>query len=182
MVLEWALATGFSVLLALSLLREVKKIEEGLSRMTLFFQYIPKWSFFAPIPNSFDYHIHYRTSRGFSTGPWQKADHFIHSRTRLAWLWNPKKKISKALIDVVTELINLHGKCNRDEVLISLPYLHILHFLDGLPSLEREEEIQFMVLANSAIWDDKVLFVSERHKLSKSLSKEEMSARKETYA
>ena len=45
----------------LSFLKEIKRFEFIWNRFPTLMIFIPTWSFFAPIPNMFDYYVVYRT-------------------------------------------------------------------------------------------------------------------------
>ena len=156
----------FILILVLTALKEIKKLDALLGRFPVAMQYIPTWSFFAPNPNIHDYHLLYRTiSNDGAVQDWVHA-YSVEERPLRCFLWHPEKNFSKAFLDVALELIQFSSKTqDKRQICASLPYLHLLSFLDSLPILR--EKIQFMILTNSRIYDYEIAFLSEVHPLTK---------------
>jgi len=122
-----------------------------------------------------DYHLLFRTvSENQIVSSWQRVGTSQDMRKFHSLIWNPKKKHFKTLIDIVTDLLKVDQKLVENRgICVSLPYLHILNYLDSLPHAGDTQKVQFMVLGNSKIWSNEVLFVSDTHVLSSYCSDEE---------
>ena len=82
---------------------------------------IPRWTFFAPDPGLSDFHLSYRTIAADGTpSAWEEID-LIARRTALSAIWNPDKRVTKAVIEVVAFLVPL---CSRHPEMVpgSPPY------------------------------------------------------------
>jgi hypothetical protein len=68
---------------------------------------IPRWSFFAPNPGLSDFHLSVRTfdADGVAS-PWEEIDGIAQRALRSA-LWNPDKRVTKAVIEVASVLMPL---------------------------------------------------------------------------
>jgi hypothetical protein len=120
------------------------------------FHLIPNWTFFAPNPGRSDFHLVCRdkTSDG-CVGEWSELP-LIYARHRWSFLWNPDKRGTKVLTDVVSaicESIDFHVKRGDTKetmqqlMLLQSPYLLLLNVVmnrDRLP--ERITHRQFMLV------------------------------------
>jgi hypothetical protein len=130
----------------------------------------PLWSFFAPQPGGSDFHLLYRDQirEGENTG-WM--EHFKDSpRGRWAWVWNPDRRLRKALLDIAQELaIDQASGVSRQAIVLSVPYLALLNFVSNVPRSFPATGTQFAVMmSDGAIHDQhpKVLFLSSFHPLA----------------
>lgn len=161
-----AVGMFFFVIFLLTILKEIKQPDFILNRLPTFMQFIPNWSFFAPTPNMFDYHLLYRViSDNGKVQEWTEVYSVKDKRPMRCLLWHPEKIFAKAFLDISLDLLNFSNKFNdRKQICISLPYLQLLNYLDPLP--EERSSIQFMILTNSRVHDYDVVFLSEVHALS----------------
>jgi hypothetical protein len=87
---------------------------------------IPRWTFFAPNPSLTDFHLSYRTIAADGTASeWEEID-LIAKRTLLSAVWNPDKRVTKAVIEAVAFLVPLSRRF-PDLVLDSPPYRCLLN-------------------------------------------------------
>jgi hypothetical protein len=157
----------FSIIFLLTILKEIKKFDFIWNRVPKFMQFIPNWSFFAPTPNMFDYHLLYRViSNNGKVQEWTQVYSVKDKRPMRCFLWHPEKIFAKAFLDISLDLLNFSNKINdRKQICVSLPYLQLLNYLDPLP--EERSSIQFMILTNSKVYDYDMFFLSEVHPLSR---------------
>lgn len=115
---------------------------------------IPKWTFFAPKPGVTDFRISYRCFTGVneSTGLVPVFEEFFH-RPFYAFIWNPNKRLKKAVFDMSVELATMleqnHHKNNNYYIEISLPYLLILSYVSSLPQVQLYSKVQFVISLSS---------------------------------
>lgn len=158
----------FSVYLA-TILKEYKVIEPVCQRFPILTHFVPSWSFFAPLPNRFDYFLFYRTiSETGEVREWNLAlpQRHVGDRTNFAFLWNPHKRYAKSLIDIILDLLKTCKIAkNNNQIYVSLPYLHLLNFVLSFSNNLSTEKIQFMVMSKSKLYDPDLLFLSELHQI-----------------
>lgn len=93
---------------------------------------VPDWRFFAPAPGIHDVHLLYRDelAGGAATG-WREVSRIEDRRLRQV-VWHPHRRTEKVLVDVVAELLRCVGEDGADRaVLLSVPYLTLLHHVSG---------------------------------------------------
>lgn len=162
-----------------------------------FFSLIPSWNFFAPNPGTNDYHLLYREQLDETTyGVWREVP-FPKQSGLLRLLWNPRKRRGKVLSDVVVSLGRAVAAARETAVeqlpravaetreyeaeltrlisdelqplKLSIPYLIILNYLNGLPHSPFGRSIQFL-FAQTEGFDPRaepdILYVSELHDLA----------------
>lgn len=127
---------------------------------------VPSWTFFAPRPGIYTYHLVYRDiDEVGEVGAW----HEVRTPASTAWwcaLWNPQKTLKKALIDMTMELVRVM-KLHHDEpelIKISMPYLSLLTYVTQQPRLTLPEFTQFALLQSTAGRFD-TIFLSALHRL-----------------
>lgn len=96
---------------------------------------IPRWTFFAPIPGTSDYHLLYRDSTAEQApGPWVEIP-FVCTREPWHVVWNPLRRRGKLLSDCVNQLARdlewAKGRGLYDayaaQLAVTFPYLVILN-------------------------------------------------------
>lgn len=154
-----------TIILFLSLLKEIPSISNVLDRFPLFMSFIPSWGFFAPTPGMFDYYLLYRgITENEEVQDWQEAFTIKEKRSRAAFLWNPEKKSLKTMMDMSLELIKFSVATNEEhQICLSLPYLHMLNFVTSFKHDPSIKKIQFMILSGSRLSEYEVQFVSSVH-------------------
>lgn len=100
---------------------------------------LPNWSFFAPRPVSFDYHLLYRDLlHDLTVSDWTEIP-IVEERAWYCFLWNPKRRRKKALFDSCSMLLRLRSSLaeqgiDQPEALHrAVPYLMLLNYVTGLP-------------------------------------------------
>lgn len=170
----WIVGLLFSFILLLSLLKEIKQLDFIWNHFPIFIQFIPTWSFFAPIPNMFDYHLLYRKiSDSGKVQEWEEVYSAEDQRPIYCSVWNPEKRFSKAFLDLAIDLVRFSCKIqDNKQICTSIPYLHILNYLDSFCRQKQSNsgqnigKIQFIILTNSRLYNYEVAFLSEVHFLS----------------
>jgi len=132
------------------------------------FSLIPNWSFFAPRPGTSDYHLLFRDliSSG-EAGRWQEIP-LADKRTLWGAIWNPQKRRTKTLSDVVRGLLRLAQDKSLRDYSLTLPYLVILNYVSSIPRPETSVQTQFMILKSEGFLsneDPQFLFLSNVHGL-----------------
>lgn len=156
----------FSVWLLLTLLRNLDLLDAVYRRAPLLASLdglVPIWSFFAPTPGTADYVLLKRYSSGGSWGPWMAT---ISTLRRVSpWaqaVWNPEKTTSKALLDMVNDLIQWRS---QEGISLSVSYLAVLSHLCKQPTPVGVDRIQFAVASIDRSGTN-VLMASEPHRLT----------------
>lgn len=105
---------------------------------------IPSFSFFAPNPARSDCHLVYRhvLSTSDVTG-WTEAFHW--QPTALRWLWNPDRRVEKAISDASSHLAQ---RKQADGVQWSTAYLLLLNHVSALPRPAGAVAVQFALLGS----------------------------------
>jgi hypothetical protein len=87
----------------------------------------------------------------------------------VACIWHPDRRLSKALFDVAQSLMLEAGRCEGDEIQLSLAYLSLLTLVcSGLPHDPSATTTQFMLLGDTELpkgADPVPLFLSKWHSL-----------------
>lgn len=132
------------------------------------FSLLPNWSFFAPRPGTFDYHILFRDSDSSGEfGKWEEVP-LADQRTLWGAVWNPQKRNKKALSDAV-HAITLRSKDGPGtRIQLSIPYLAALNYISSIPRSNGSTHTQFMILRSEGfLWnrDPELVFLSYVHRL-----------------
>lgn len=128
---------------------------------------LPSYTFFAPRPATYDLRLLMRHWSGEAPTDWRE----VVLAERWRWyhaLWNPSKRQSKALSDLMRELSQL-ASAPRTVQLLSGYYLHLLTLVDGFAAPPETTHVQFAVVRTSAINQGQIpvpVVVSERHRLT----------------
>jgi hypothetical protein len=129
---------------------------------------IPNWSFFAPRPGTFDYHLVFRDVR--LNGEFAAWQEIALADERRLWgaLWNPKKRSKKVLSDVVQSIVRLAQDTSVRDFSLTIPYLAILNYISSIPRTEGVQQTQFMILRSNGFFskdDPQFIFRSNTHRL-----------------
>jgi hypothetical protein len=132
------------------------------------FSLIPNWSFFAPRPGTSDYHLVFRDCN--SNGEWSKWKEIPLAQKRTIWgaVWNPEKRNTKTLSDVVRGLVTLSQDRTLKEYSLTLPYLVILNYISSFPRPDKILQTQFMIVKSDGFFteqDPQFLFMSNAHQV-----------------
>jgi hypothetical protein len=132
------------------------------------FSLIPNWTFFAPRPGTSDYHLLFRdvNCEGESC-KWQEIP-LAERRTLWGALWNPQKRKTKTLSDIVRGLVTIAQDRSIKDYSLTLPYLVILNYISFLPRSLPCKETQFMILKSDGFFSEhepQFLFLSNQHQV-----------------
>lgn len=112
---------------------------------------IPNWSFFAPKPVSFDYHLLYRDELwDLTLTDWTEIP-LVEARRWWSFVWNPRRRAKKALFDSCSMLLRLTkthplvGTTLPPSLHRAVPYLILLNYISSL-SHPNARGTQFLVL------------------------------------
>lgn len=131
------------------------------------FSLLPIWTFFAPTPGTNDHNVLYRDELvdGVMT-PW----HLVcdNSTRWTCVLWNPHKRLKKALLDMSHGLLRsayrtVKAKRNPKRMLVSLPYIGIATRVSSVDRGPLSARTQFMISISEgykAGAEPKVLYIS----------------------
>lgn len=160
----------FIFFLSMSILREIKKLDFIWDKLPLFMQFIPTWSFFAPVPNMLDYHLFYRkisdNSDNKKVFDWEPIYIPKDNRSFVSFFWNPEKRLTKAVLDIAMDLIRFSNKIkDKNEIILSIPYLQLLNYLDSI--CNESDKLQFMIMTDSREHNYQVAFLSDVHQVRK---------------
>jgi len=113
MALEWTdyiVLTVLGAWIALSVLGQFHARNVETLRQFDVFHLIPTWTFFAPNPGSTDYHIVCRDrSPGETVSSWTEVT-LMSTRSLRTFVWNPEKRETKILHDIVTSIVEKIGR------------------------------------------------------------------------
>ncbi len=133
------------------------------------FALIPMWTFFAPNPGTTDTRLLWR-ERLFdgSISPWHEVDPPIGGVLRA--VWNPRKRIRKAITDACSILARRAAAEPKNKLLlISIPFLMILRYICSFPASRLAVARQFVLCQTSGADEEgtvpKLVLVSNWHVL-----------------
>lgn len=139
---------------------QIKSIKNLVAKFDKF-QFLPNYTFFAPIPISHDYRIVYQIQ---DCNEWKEVN--VYNRFYLLrCVWNPAKYYQKGIIDscqfLQQEYVNLNDK---KIIKISLHYLNICTLISKtISQVNKNTSIRFSIVISKGVEDiriKKVLFTS----------------------
>jgi hypothetical protein len=96
---------------------------------------VPNWSFFAPRPVTFDYHLLYRDELwDLTLTDWTEI-RLVEPRRWWTFIWNPDRRAKKALFDSCSMLLRLQaaqreaGVLTANSLQYSVPHLMLLNYV-----------------------------------------------------
>jgi hypothetical protein len=127
---------------------------------------VPKWTFFAPTPGTRNFYLLYRdrSSEGL-TSPWRVLHGMDRNRSYLTCIWNPERRLRKALHDLITALPYEMLEDRPHLFKLSTPYLLLITHVSSLSRLADAETTQFLIMEDYADERPSLVFCSELHKL-----------------
>lgn len=128
--------------------------------------FVPQWSFFAPAPGIQNLYILYRDLdvNGDLT-LWRVIHRMDENRRPWSFVWNPRRRLRKALLDLILALELGREEMRPDVLKLSTPYLLILNHLSHLPRPPGALATEFLVMVSNPDQPPRVAFQSERHRL-----------------
>lgn len=133
------------------------------------FALIPTWTFFAPNPGTTDTRILWRERLlDGSVSQWHEVEPPTGGFLRA--IWNPSKRVRKALTDV-GQILTRRASQQPDNrlLLVSMPFLMLLHYVSSLPASPLVEARQFVIVQTFGCDEDenepRIMLVSNWHAL-----------------
>lgn len=164
----WVSFGALAVWLALSAVCQVPSRLEQWIRRRDYAGLIPHWSFFAPQPGTWNYHLVFRDRLADgSISRWTEVD-VIDPRRPWHAVWNPRRRQKKAFHDLVTQLMRLSSTTLPGDLALTVPYLVLLTWVCSLPRALATTGRQFaLVFGYGATSDEppEPAFVSALHPL-----------------
>jgi hypothetical protein len=141
---------------------------------------LPRWTFFAPHPGIYDYHLLYRECDSSETqlgniqmveaakhliGPWVQVPDVCPGSTRV--MWNPQRRVTKTITDIVAGLtmIRLAYPELGDGIQYTSYYWLLLHLIQR-ESRRAAQRRQFAVIQSHGFPPERtsaVFFISNFH-------------------
>lgn len=132
-----------------------------------YFGFIPKWNFFAPNPGVHNLYLLFRLQYNDGTiSSWKSILDMDQYRDPWTFIWNPNKRVKKALFDLLVTLTSedISTEENRAKVKMSIPYLLFLNHLNCYKE-DIAVSVQFTVMENYYQEPAYPIFTSELHTL-----------------
>ncbi len=111
------------------------------------FGFVPKWTFFAPVPGTLDYRLIYRDLLADGTpSDWQEVDWCVKRR----WIhvvWHPRRLTTKLIIDSINGLGQVVSSMVKEGIdierkpqgmILSTPYVLLLNLVMAMPRQNTE--------------------------------------------
>jgi hypothetical protein len=117
---------------------------------------LPRWTFFAPNPGCTDFRLVYRTFDEQELPSAWKEVCMVRERAWSDAIWNPDKRLLKAVVDLAQALLAIRRTYDDPTVLItSFPYVVLAHYLDCQPRLDPSAKSwQFMVIQTHGVFTE----------------------------
>jgi hypothetical protein len=130
---------------------------------------LPRWTFFAPNPGVTDYRLLYREQHpDGEVSDWRPVP-TLFPRGPATALWNPRKRRSKAVTDVVAGFRTMAiDRASEDAFKLSPGYLALLNVVNGMPPSRPAVARQFMVEEREGFvrsFPPRLLLRSDMHRL-----------------
>lgn len=127
---------------------------------------VPRWTFFAPNPGEWDYHLVFRDyDEGASPlMSWTEIDEHVQ-RSPLNALWNPGKRYRKAVIDCCQLCLPYRNRL--EAIRTSVPYLALLNVVMAQPRYDGAGLRRFAIIGTKRFggFAPEVLITSDLHAL-----------------
>jgi hypothetical protein len=172
-ILSLSIIGAFVIWMVLSVLNQHPQTRRLVSRFVYrdVCSLVPIWTFFAPHPGRTDVHLFYRDrDADGQVTEWREIT--LERRTAALSLWNPRRRISKGVIDVAPDLVKGTNYKAKEPVpkqkVLGFPYLILLNYVCCQPIDFRAKMRQFAVARTNGIAAEEnpeVVFLSAFHKL-----------------
>lgn len=127
---------------------------------------IPQWTFFAPQPGVQNLYLLYRDIySGGESSSWRMLNDMDASRLNATCIWNPRRRLRKALFDLIITLASEASDVQNEALKLSAPYLLILNHLSLLPRFRGVWAVQFMIMVSDPHQTPKLAFQSQIHRI-----------------
>jgi hypothetical protein len=97
---------------------------------------IPGYSFFAPRPGRFDYHVLVRFEKDHSFSRWFEIGP-RNQRRLISFFFNPEKRLRKAVIDLTTQLVQEDADLGTHNKTIPMSYPYLAFLLVARDAVRR---------------------------------------------
>jgi hypothetical protein len=167
--------TLFTSWFVLSVFFQFRKLSAKMSRYDPL-GLLPRWTFFAPNPGIYDYHIVYRAIAGedtkvnesFTATSWQNIQIFRAS-SAIPFLWNPERRVSKTVSDATNSIIGVLRQSTKGQDLVCYTpaYFLITHLAQRATALGTK--IEWAIVRSHGFRGDRVIspvFVSNVHEVA----------------
>lgn len=155
--IAWTIAAQFN--------NKIGDFAKTLDRISI----IPYWTFFAPTPLVHDYRILCvsRNLDELDDLEWNEIDLKLERRW-YHFIWNPEKKSTKSVIDLIQTILVSTEKLDQNQILISKPYIMLSLFIEGKSkeqNTDGKSGFQYLVVKDHgyASSDFEVVFQSAYH-------------------
>jgi hypothetical protein len=169
----------FSIWFLLSVGFQIAPISAKIGRFDRF-GFLPRWTFFAPNPGTYDHHLVYREcgadvdvssiekldSVGPLLSPWQQVER-LNGGVCIPFIWNPHRRVTKTVTDIVNTLVVARTHLNNpDFIQFTVEYFMLLHLIarDAPASVQR----QFAIVRTHGFLGDRtpeLVFISNFHRM-----------------
>ncbi len=176
---ETLVAIVVGIWIGLTILNQMKRTRRWVTFIVAYdvLGLIPIWTFFAPNPGNTDTHLLYRDLYGDGTiTQWKELN--LVKRRNVLHIWQPKRRISKAVVDVFPDLLNNFDdnetvtesefKPLPKTKMLSFPYILLLNLTCMEQTDIFSERRQFAIAkTNGHNWrsEPTVFFVSAFHEI-----------------
>jgi hypothetical protein len=143
---ECSVILFYFIFLVLTIINQLNFKISNLFREIDFIHILPKWTFFAPNPGTFDFHLLFREMDHEGNISNFKEINLLERSTLISLVWNSNKRLKKALFDLVLDLGSINNYENKDNYKITFSYLAILNFLSCQRLKSNTIRIQFAII------------------------------------
>lgn len=130
----------FGLWFFLSVITQFSNSWVGRIRQLDYFNLLPAWTFFAPHPDYYDYHLLYRDENNDgSMGEFLEVE--MHHVRWYKFIWNPSRRMIKSLMDCSQMALRLKG----NDILETFPYVLLANYVLHLPHATNARYTQFAI-------------------------------------
>ena len=179
-IVEYIVAAVFGIWFVLSIGYQVSWFSGKIGRFDKF-GFLPRWTFFAPNPGTYDHHLVYREcsadvdvtsvgqldTPGLELSGWQQVPELYRGHS-LPFLWNPQRRVTKTVSDIVNNLVLARARLKGDAnfVQFTVEYFLLLHLIarNAPPSVQR----QFAIIRTHGFEGGRtpeLVFISNFHRM-----------------
>lgn len=150
MVVELLISMIFGVWFVATGIAQFKNPVGDFLRRYDYLHLIPRWTFFAPNPETNNYYLLYRNV--IPEGTYTDFQEVILHQPRV-WraFWNPSRRASKVLLDCIHTLVILQTQANSSLSLQrTVPYLLLVNYVQNLQHRRDAHAAQFAICSIGA--------------------------------
>lgn len=164
-----AIGSFFSIWLVATVLSQFEsRLRQRVAQLDIF-HLLPRWTFFAPNPGTWDHHLLFRTMNR-EGGVSEFSEISLHSRPLTAFAWNPGKRVKKGLLDLASQLDQLCGSGSLDDrnIRLSFHYVALLNMvLTQFEHTDNTQSVQFALMKTRGFAEDdaQLILCSDFHEV-----------------